>query len=261
MKKSLRVQELLVSQTMYAGEILKELNDDTMAQAIENLMGAIEIRGGNLDSPLVLLCKKAMSEELIKLTPTLESITTDQLLDKDEFLRSLVCVVTDEEKFPEHYVILTDAEQLKRFMNEGITPHSALIAVKGFTTTKNIVSEYVAHNMNDLVWEIIAKVADQEFAEREHDQLRSITLHSDFMLMTMIYEGVVNENRVFLNTVPVKMKYDATKRTSILLEFKNGVSITLSTKKDIEKNDTTQKLADNLKNGMLSAVLEGQFGK
>lgn len=262
MNTRLYPETLLTNRNMHAGDILQELTLDALRGSIEKLVGAIEMRGGTLTKPLILLCRADMSRALKDVYEDLVCATTDDVMDKAEYTTGLLCVVTDEEQFPEHYIVLSDVENFRGYMNGGnYAPHAALIAVKGFVPNRSIIAPYEAEDLNQIAWDIISRVEKQEFASSEHDSLRSMTIYSDFMHMTLIHEGVVKE-RMFLDLVPVKVKHNSAKRDHILLEFKSGLSVTLMTQEEYHDHEEkeTEKVA-SMQGDLRSTVLDGLFGK
>lgn len=252
MKIPLYPEELLANKNMFAGKIMQQLTHDSLKEAMDELFGAIEMRGGALKKPFVLLCKTEMSKALSSIYPELKVVTTDEMVESIDHDPEIVCVVTDEEKFPNHYIVLSDAKEIGGYLNGRVSlPQSALIAVKGFSVKKNITVPYSAKEFEEIVWDIVSRVAELEFAEREHDTLKSVTIYSDFMLMTMTHLGIV-KNRVFLDFAPVKVEHNAQNKSRITLNFKNGTSVTMMTDEEYSEHSASD---------MRSTVLDGLFGR
>jgi hypothetical protein len=261
----MKAEEILANRNMFAGKIMQKLTHDELKAAVDELMGAIEIRGGKLEKPITLLCKEAMSKALKKIYPTLECVDDDDIgmVDQDS-AEEILCIVTKDEKFPEHYIVLSDLHNMYEHLAGNLSsPQSALLAVKGFKTEKEKFVIYEADNFESIVWDIIGQIAEMEFKEREHDSLKSIVVYSDFMMYSLIQLGFVSgEVPLFLGKVMVKLEHQAEKKSRITLVFKSGTSITMMTKEEAARDQTVEEEPDAyMKGDMMGAVLEGMFGK
>lgn len=258
---------ILENRNLFAGKIMDGLSHDVLRSSINELFEAIEIRDAKLDKPFVLVCGKNMSKALKNIYPNITCIDEEDigLIDNDT-ADELVCIVTDDKAFPEHYIVLSDLENIKGFILGDISsPHSALLAVKGFKApeiNKESVIVYAASNIENIVWDIIGQIAETEFSEKEHDSLNFITIYSDFMLYSLINLGFVSgETSMFLGKVLVKVSYNFENRGKILLSFKSGKTIMLVAEKEDEVDMKKEEEKQTNKGDMVSLVLDGLFGK
>jgi len=257
-------ETLLVNPKMFAGKIVQQLTHDEMKTSMDELFEAIVIRGGKLSPTYVMLCKLEMSKALKGIYPELTVINTDELLEYDEAdieaEDEILCVITDDENFPSHYIVLTDTKSLIPFMKkEDYYLQSALMAVKGFNPKNHTLKPYEADKFEDITWNIIGEVAEREFAAKDRDTLKSVTIYSDFMLLSLTQTGVIKDRNVFLDFAPVKVDHDPSRKTHITLHFKSGNAVTLLPQE--EQLENTAKEEASMKGDLRSSVLDGLFGK
>ena len=261
----MNAEEILTNRNMFAGKIMQELTHDELKSSIDELFGAIGMRGGKLEKPFVLLCKKRMSAALKEIYPSMCLVEEDDAsLVDDGMPDEIVCIVINAEKFPEHYIVLSDLENMRDYLSgASSSPKSALLAVKGFNTNKDAVAVYAAEGFENIAWDIIGQIAEVEFSEREHDSLSYITVYSDFMMYSLMHLGFVSGREpLFLGRILVKLSYNSENKGKLKLSFKSGKTVMLMSEKDYEKaSNENKKAEDAMKNDMMSAVLEGMFGK
>ena len=127
------IKDLYSEHNLHVGQILEQDKMDwaTVAQSIQRMVEAANKKKGRIDTSLVLVCKREMADLLKSLKEDLVVIPDFASHAAAVQPKTLKCIVVDGD-LPNHYIIVTDMEQWHYFMGNGLLPHRALIAMKGF---------------------------------------------------------------------------------------------------------------------------------
>lgn len=250
------IKALLSNKNMHVGKIVdaETMTKNVLQNAFLELAGGIIQKGGVLKAPYVLLCRQEMYvclkrewEDLgsVSLVGVQEHVVPWFRTDSDG---QVICAITDNADFPAHYIVLTDWEQLRSFLVDGVDPHSALLAIKGQSRGEH---KQVVIHASLCVPEacIIDVIADHEFIDGTHNPVTSVIFHSEAAMLRM--GGSLSNNcSKFLDYAKVLLRADYNVKEDVDVMFNNGLIVTL----------VLQRNAGRKKDVIANALVTGKFG-